>query len=209
MASKDELTLTLKGQDMEGLKERIRKSNLAGSDVDMLLSMLQLVITLRSLVEKRRLSLLIWLRRIFGLKTEKCPTIREPSQGESSTSNGKKGRKGRHDYPGADRTEVCHPNLKAGDICPKCHIGKLREVEPGVDYDWRGSSPIHLHIYLLQRFICHKCKDFFTAPSPVAETAKTVDDSNDEIKVTKCNRNALANAVVACLLALHVRHSIL
>ncbi|SMF83873.1 IS66 family transposase [Pseudobacteriovorax antillogorgiicola] len=33
----------------------------------------------------------------------------------------------------------------------------------------------------------------------MAESAKTVDDSGDKVKVTKCTRNALANAVVACL----------
>ncbi|MFW7381621.1 MAG: IS66 family transposase, partial [Oligoflexus sp.] len=191
--------MTLKGQDLDGLKTRIKKSNLAGSDVEALLALVQLVTTLRSLVEKRRVSLLLWLRRIFGLKTEKSLTDYKQSKGESSDGHVKKGRMGRHDYPGAERTEVCHPHLKAGDTCPICQTGKLREVEPGVDYDWQGNSPIHLHIYLLQRFICHKCKEFFTAPSPIKETAKAVDDSEDEIKVTKRNRNAFANAVVACL----------
>jgi len=198
MASKDELTLTLTGQDMEDLKARIQKSNLSGSDVDSLLSILQLVTTLRNLVEKRRLRLLFWLRKIFGFKTEKEPaSLRSAPKGKGGSK--KNGRYGRNDYPGADRTEVKHPHLCEGDQCPECHQGKLREIEPGVDYDWQGHSPIHLHIYLLQRFICHKCKSYFTAPSPIAESAKTVDDSGDKVKVTKCNRNALANAVVACL----------
>lgn len=183
---------------MEGLKERIKKRELNDSDFDSLLSLLHLIITLRNLVEKRRLRLLFWLRKIFGLKTEKnLPSPRTTPKGKGGAR--KKGRYGKNDYPGADKTEVKHPHLCRGDQCPECHQGKLREIEPGVDYDWQGNSPIHLHIYLLQRFICHNCKSYFTAPSPVAESAKTVDDSEDKVKVTKCNRNALANSVVACL----------
>jgi hypothetical protein len=184
---------------MDSLKSRIKKSNLSGRDIDTILSILKLVVSLRSLGEKRRVNLLLWLRRIFGVKTEKSQRSSDQTKRQGSSPPKKKGRYGRNDYPGADRSNVRHPELNPDDPCPECHDGKLREIEPGVDYDWQGQSPIHLHIYLLQRFICHRCKEIFTAPSPVAETAKTVDDSDDAVKVTKCNRNAMANAVIACL----------
>ena len=43
------------------------------------------------------------------------------------------------------------------------------------------------------------CKSTFTAKSPVSETAHTVDDSTDEEKAGRCDRNAMANATVAML----------
>ena len=197
MASKDELTLTMNGQDMTDLKERLEKRQLSDADYETLLKMLRMLVVLRATIQKRGISIIFWLRRIFGLKTERSSSPTK-SSGSTASSN-KKGRMGRDDYPGANKVNVDHPDLKQGDTCPECHEGKLREIEPGVDYDWQGQTPIFLTIYLLQRFICHRCKETFTAPSPVAETAKTVDDSTDEKKATKCNRNARANAIVACL----------
>jgi hypothetical protein len=197
--SKDQEKLILTQEDLSSLQERIKGSNLATDDVVSILSMLQLIVSMKQLLTKRKLGLLLWLRRIFGVKTEKLPVKSGVKKQSHGTGNGRRGRNGRDDYPGADKTAVAHPTLSAGDDCPECHEGKLREDKPAVDYDWQGSAPIHLHIYLLQRLICHICKTAFTAPSPVAETAKTVDDSEDKEKVTRSNRNAFANAVVACL----------
>ena len=91
--------------------------------------------------------------------------------------------------------------MKAGDQCPECLKGKLKLDKPGVDYHWQGTTPIRLDIYLLERFICPDCKTTFTAPSPVADTAKTVDDSDshEDHKVARIDRNASANTMVALL----------
>lgn len=194
--------IELTSSELTKLKERLRKKQLDDRDVDTLVSVLELVTTLRTLLEKRRLGLMFWLRRVFGLKTEKPSQKdrnRQASADEQEKGKGRRGRNGRDDYPGAEKIEVNHPDLKPGDDCPECDRGKLREAEPGVDYDWQGGSPLVLKVYLLQRLLCHICKTSFTAPSPVAETAKTVDDSEDAEKVTRSTRNASANAGVACL----------
>lgn len=183
------------------MKDRIQTGSLSDKDVKTLLSILDAFVTIRALLEKRKLGLLLWLRRIFGLKTEKESQKSNSSltSKEKEPDHGRKGRKGRYDYPGAEKTNISHESLKPGDSCPECQQGKLREVEPAVDYNWQGHAPLDLHIYLLQRLLCHICKTSFTAKSPVAETAKTVDDSADTVKVSRCNRNAMANAMVACL----------
>ena len=144
---------------------------------------------------------------VFGFKTEKKSGSgngrkRENNNDDDDDDDTKtKGRKGRDDYPGATKHHVCHPDLKAGDQCPECHKGKLKLDKPGVDYHWQGTTPIRLDIYLLERFICPNCKTTFTAPSPVADTAKTVDDSDshEDHKVARVDRNASANTMVALL----------
>lgn len=157
------------------------------------------MVSLRIMLQNKKLSLLNWLRRVFGMKTEKKSESKSTRKNTHTTTTGKQGRNGRNDYPGAKKVHVEHPDLKAGNDCPECHKGKLHEDEPGVDYSWEGNAPLIVTVYLLQRLLCNNCKTSFTAPSPVADSAKTVDDSQDKEKVTRCNRNAKANSVVACL----------
>lgn len=209
--SKDEKQeiLKLTAEEIEALKDRLAKKELKPEDYDTLAASLTVMALLRLKLTKSGAALNIWLKRIFGLKTEKKPKSKKDKnaskddEGKSSEDSNRNGHNGRDDYPGANKINVPHEEYKPGCECPECHKGKLVEDKPAVDYDWKGSAPLTLDIYLLQRLICHTCKSIFTAKSPVAETAKTVDDSADDpktdTKVTRCNRNALANAVVACL----------
>jgi len=68
---KNQEKVILSHEELSDLKTRIKESNLAQEDVSSILSMLQLIVSLKQLLEKRKLGLLIWLRRIFGVKTEK------------------------------------------------------------------------------------------------------------------------------------------
>jgi len=156
--------VVLSNKEITGLKDRLEKKELTDADVSSILSMLDLLISMKQLLENKKIGLLIWLRRIFGVKTEKDSKKTISKKQNHGSGGGQHGRNGRDDYPGADKTEIKHPELSVGDECPECHEGKLSESEPAVDYDWQGSPPIHLHIYLLQRLICHICKKTFTAP---------------------------------------------
>jgi hypothetical protein len=191
-------------RDIAGLKERLAKNQLIADDITVLTSVLNAFVVLQNLVRKRRISIIKFLRQLFGFKTENtgesdASEIENPKPFKSDGENLKHGRNGRKNYPGAEKIRVSHPTLKPGCQCPECLKGSLAEAEPAVDYDWQGHPPLTLKIYLLQRLICHICKTTFTAPSPIAETAKTVDDSSDTEKVGRCDRNAMANAVIAIL----------
>lgn len=200
MSDKSAININLSAEELAGLKQRIQQRTLSTSDVDVVLSFIEAIVTLKTLLAKRRFAILSWLRKIFGLKTEKVKREDYASVSEEKPKgNGRRGRNGRDDYPGAKKTFIKHESCKAGDECPECKQGKLRQAEPAVDYDWQGHSPITLHVFLLERFVCHICKMTFTATSPVATTAKTVDDSKDLTKVGRCDRNARANAIVAIL----------
>lgn len=197
-AKAKEPRLTLSGVELEALRERIGKNQLSKQDIDSVLKIIDLLVYLNIQVQKGRNRLLRVINRIFGKQTEKDSKPKKTGSNQSG-GGGRRGRNGRDDYPGAEKTFVEHPTLKPNDPCPECFQGKLREEESGVDYAWQGNTPLVLNVYLLQRLICHACKVAFTAPSPVQNSSKTVDDSGNSKKVTKCNRNAFANAVVACL----------
>jgi transposase len=76
------------------------------------------------------------------------------------------GRNGADAYRGAERIEVPHPALKAGDTCPACKEGTVYEKAPGVVVRIIGQPPVTATIYRLQKLRCHLCGQVFTAPAP-------------------------------------------
>jgi transposase len=76
------------------------------------------------------------------------------------------GRNGADAYRGAQRIEVPHPALKAGDPCPVCQEGTVYDKAPGVVVRIKGQPPVAATIYQLQKLRCHLCGQVFTAPAP-------------------------------------------
>ena len=77
------------------------------------------------------------------------------------------GRNGADAYAGAERINVPHPTLKAGDACPSCGTGTVYEKVAGVLVRITGQAPLTATIYQLQKLRCHLCGEVFTAPAPV------------------------------------------
>jgi transposase len=77
------------------------------------------------------------------------------------------GRNGAAAYRGAQRIDVPHPSLKAGDPCPVCNEGIVYEKAPGVLVRITGQPPLGATIYELQKLRCHLCGEVFTAQAPV------------------------------------------
>jgi len=76
------------------------------------------------------------------------------------------GRNGAAAYPGAERIDVPHPTLQAGDPCPACGQGTVYEKAPGVLVRITGQPPLQATIYRLQKLRCHLCGQVFTATPP-------------------------------------------
>ena len=87
----------------------------------------------------------------------------EPAGGPRKQGHG---RNGADAYRGADRVEVAHASLRAGDACPDCHRGTVYEKSPGVVVRTRGQAPLHATRYELQKLRCHLCGKVFTAQLP-------------------------------------------
>jgi transposase len=92
---------------------------------------------------------------------------------ESETTAAKgHGRNGAAAYRGAERIDVPHPSLRAGDACPACGEGTVYDKAPGVLVRITGQPPLAAKIYQLQKLRCHLCGEVFTAPAP-AEAGPT------------------------------------
>jgi len=76
------------------------------------------------------------------------------------------GRNGADAYRGAQRIDVPHPTLRAGDACPACDGGTVYDKAPGVVVRITGQPPLAATIYQLQKLRCHLCGQVFTAPAP-------------------------------------------
>ena len=82
------------------------------------------------------------------------------------------GRNGAVAYRGAERIDVRHPSLRAGDPCPACGEGTVYDKAPGVLVRITGQPPLAAKIYRLQKLRCHLCGQVFTADAP-AEAGQT------------------------------------
>ena len=67
------------------------------------------------------------------------------------------GRNGADAYRGAERVEVPHPSLSAGDACPACGQGTVYAKPPGVLVRIIGQPPLGATIYELHKLRCHLC----------------------------------------------------
>jgi transposase len=139
-------------------------------------------------LEKRHTSIQRLRQLLFGAKTEKTgnvlphppseqntgPSTTGDAQGPGEEADKKKktrpghGRHGAEDYPGAEQVEVKHPALSAGEACPLAGCeGRLYKLrDPGVILRVRGTSPLPVTLYTLEKLRCSLCGTVFTAPAP-------------------------------------------
>jgi transposase len=91
---------------------------------------------------------------------------KEADEADTSPACPGHGRNGADAYRGAERVEVPHPSLRAGDACPACGQGTVYAKPPGVLVRIVGQPPLGATIYELHKLRCHLCGEVFTAPAP-------------------------------------------
>jgi transposase len=90
-----------------------------------------------------------------------------PPSVEASPKSPGHGRNGADAYTGAEKIEVRHESLQAGDPCPQCEQGTLYDTgRPGVVVRLVGQPPIGAKVYYLQKLRCGLCSALFTAEPP-------------------------------------------
>jgi transposase len=147
------------------------------------------------LVDDKNTSIGRLRRLLFGSRTEKTSAVlgrtvdlrdappangaaadTEPASGAVDIDGSKEtdraparkghGRNGADAYRGAERIDVPHPSLQAGDPCPACEKGTVYDKAPGVLVRITGQPPLAATIYHLQKLRCHLCGQVFTAQAP-------------------------------------------
>lgn len=174
----------LSHDEVKALEGRVRSNTLSTSDQQLIISLMTTVIELRAMVLRGKAGMLSLLRKLFGAKTEKQKNQKKKTDEDTSTKSGSgggnpkgkgHGRNGAKDFPGAQRVSCKHDELKAGDICPECGSGILKEEEPALHQFWSGQPPLQLVIYELERLVCNSCRAVYRAslPSEVTESVQT------------------------------------
>jgi transposase len=119
---------------------------------------------------------------------ESPPKAEVPSGAEAQPEEGPKddsstpgpanghGRNGAETYTGAERIDVPHPSLQAGDPCPECEDGTVYATNrPGVLVRLVGQAPLGAKVYYLEKLRCNLCGTVFTADPPAGVGAGKYD----------------------------------
>lgn len=99
--------------------------------VDAVEKLLLLVVTHQRLFQGRTANLLLVLHKLFGLKTERqVPDAEKELSRKDKTKKSRRGRNGRDEYPGADKSKISHETLKLGGDCPECRkVSSRRRIK--------------------------------------------------------------------------------
>jgi transposase len=162
-------------------------------DAQLIRAVFQSYVYVTDLVEDKNTSIRRLRQLFFGKRTEKTEAVvgrktmqpdatvdtgaaadtdlaDEPDAGESNEPDTPvcpgHGRNGADAYRGAERIDVSHASLTAGDACPACGQGTVYEKTPGVLVRLIGQPPLTATIYQLQKLRCHLCGQVFTAAAP-------------------------------------------
>lgn len=162
--------IDLSSEELDALLERLQQAidyDLA-LDSDDIRLLLNAVMTLASMQE--RLSdnkvTLHKLRKLLGIVTssEKLSGLlgNDKANSQRKTTPNKKQKKKTTTPP----PKVFHDfeNLKKGDCCPDCQLGKLYKYEPAQLLRISGHTPFTPELHISERLRCNACGQFFTAP---------------------------------------------
>jgi transposase len=190
MRSSPEIVEVNSGQLDEVLR-RVEQA-LDEKDAKLIRAVFQSYVYVSDLVEDKNTSIRRLRQLFFGRRTEKTEAVvgRQTTQPETTVPGGETvntefaakesdtgeadtaracqghGRNGADAYRGAQRVDVPHASLTAGDVCPACGQGTVYEKTPGVLVRLIGQPPLKATIYQLQKLRCHLCGQVFTAAAP-------------------------------------------
>ena len=195
--------LELVDVDSDRLEEVLRRAeqSLDEKDAELIRAVFESYAYVTELVEDKNTTIRRLRQLFFGSRTEKTEAVvgpkvgtsrpavpsdaaagTEPAAGEGTTdvsdtavvSKGH-GRQGAEAYRGAERVDVAHPTLRAGDACPACGEGTVYDKVPGVLVRITGQPPLAATVYQLQKLRCHLCGQVFTADAPAGAGPRKYD----------------------------------
>ncbi len=140
---------------------------------------LELVSWLLVILESKNLSIAKLRQPCFGCTTESARNVcgKVPKGPKSAKAKGH-GRNSHRRYTGARRVGVKHSTLRAGQRCPQCAKGKVRQQrEPAVAISVSAQPPVGAVIYQMEQLRCDTCGKVFTATIPPEAGTQKYDES--------------------------------
>lgn len=173
---------------LDDILRRVDTGDLNSDDCQTIRELFKSYVHLTDLLKDKNTSISRLRKMLFGVGTEKTAAVigddadpqstRPPAEDDLSASSpgadqkskppGKgHGRNGVDAYEGAEKIEVPHQSLEAGDACPECRKGTVYETSrPGVLVRITGQAPVAAKVYRLQKLRCGLCGKVFTADAP-------------------------------------------
>src|SRR3954451_23077233 len=196
--------LELVDVESDRLEEVLRRAeqSLDEEDAELISAVFESYAYVTELVEDKDTTIRRLRQLFFGSRTEKTEAVIGPKTGtsrvaappegaaesesvagegisgvsEAAAASKGHGRNGAEASRGAERVDVAHPSLQAGDACPACGEGTVYDKAPGVLVRITGQPPLAATVYRLQKLRCHLCGQVFTADAP-AEAGQTKYDA--------------------------------
>ena len=192
MAGKPPEILEVDSSQLQELLRRADGRALQEEDYETIRLVCESYVYVTGLLGDKKTSLARLRKMLFGAQTEKTAAVvasagddaaSDRSESDESDAEGNPkpkrpghGRHGASDYRGAQRIDVAHASMDAGDPCPECRQGTLYEsCGPQVLVRIVGQAPLQARVYRLQRLRCHLCGKVFTAEAPQDAGARKYD----------------------------------
>ena len=183
--------LEVSGEELEALVEQARPA-LSEDGFQKLLGAVHTLRYVTELLEKKEASLADLRELLCPATTEKTEKVlkqagidsgpKEPSVGAEARTHKRKapghGRNGAAAYSGAQKVQVPHASLEAGDPCPDGCGGKVYpQRDPGVLVRIKGQAPLAATVYELEKLRCNLCGNVYTAAAPPEAGEKKYDET--------------------------------
>ena len=178
-------------EELEALVEQARPA-LSEDGYQKLLGAVHTLRYVTELLEKKKASLADLRELLCPATTEKTEKVlkqagidsgaKEPSVGAEARTHKRKapghGRNGAAAYSGAQKVQVPHASLQAGDPCPDGCGGKVYpQRDPGVLVRIKGQAPLAATVYELEKLRCNLCGNVYTAAAPPEAGEKKYDET--------------------------------
>ena len=147
--------------------EEIR-SRLTADQAERINRLLECLIWLLSVLQKKDVSIAKLRRLCFGATTESARNVCGKGTQKQKRGKGRgHGRNSHRNYTGGQRVKISHPTLRAGQQCPGCTKGKVRRrKKPAVAITVTAQPPVGAVIHEMEQLRCDTCGKVFTAPTP-------------------------------------------
>jgi transposase len=182
--------------DMDELKDLLQRAEAAldEKDYETIKAVVESYAYVAELVGGKNITIARLQKMLFGASTEKTAAVigdeadsealppsnedtvtdpagaadsETPTEDAPAVSGKGHGRNGADAYEGAEKVEVPHESLAAGDSCPDCGQGTVYEMRRGgVLVRITGQAPVRAKVYRLQKLRCSLCGKVFTAQPP-------------------------------------------
>jgi len=173
--------------DIEGLialGERVESDGIKESDRPKIKSLIDTIVLQYWAMQGHSISMKRVLRMMFGAATEKTCNLlkrRAKSKERKTKKRGKRkghGRRPASAYWGADREQVAHPDMKAGERCPECEKANLYAPSRQSQVIRLVAQPlVAATVFELETLRCAGCGKVFSAQPP-AEAGEQKYDPN-------------------------------